>query len=243
MLRQAARGLLRTGASRSICSSSAVWQETSEQSKEVRGRGSSGGRRQGPPTAAAAPGRPAATEGSADRNSTACLGTNPCLLAPPGSVAAAAAMSTLGVSASLPPRQAHPAARTLRLLAPPPQDFLKLFAPHQGMLNPPEFPSNYLPKAAAAAEGAAAGPLPEKLQFNFFVPHETLCQSEKVRVGGVGAAARVAAVGWVEDGRFERGQREPLPPGWARRPACRPLPPSRRAPPPPNPPPHTQRST
>lgn len=36
MLRQAARSLWRTGASRSICSSSAVMQETSEQSKEVR---------------------------------------------------------------------------------------------------------------------------------------------------------------------------------------------------------------
>lgn len=37
------------------------------------------------------------------------------------------------------------------------------------------------PKAAAAAEGAApATGLPDKLQFNFFVPHETLCQNEKV---------------------------------------------------------------
>jgi hypothetical protein len=37
MLRQAARGLLRCGASRTITSSAAVWQETSEQSKEVGG--------------------------------------------------------------------------------------------------------------------------------------------------------------------------------------------------------------
>lgn len=60
------------------------------------------------------------------------------------------------------------------------QEFLNRFAPHAGMLNPPEFPSNYLPKTAAPAEGAAAAAIPEKLQFNFFVPHETLCQSEKV---------------------------------------------------------------
>lgn len=65
----------------------------------------------------------------------------------------------------------------------PPQEFLTRFAPHAGTLNPPEFPSNYLPKAAAPAEGAAAAAIPEKLQFNFFVPHETVCQSEKVRAG------------------------------------------------------------
>ncbi len=35
MLRQAARGLMRCGASRNITSSAAVWQEASEQSKEV----------------------------------------------------------------------------------------------------------------------------------------------------------------------------------------------------------------
>ncbi|KAI3429525.1 hypothetical protein D9Q98_005613 [Chlorella vulgaris] len=90
MLRQAARSLWRTGASRSICSSSAVMQETSEQSKE---------------------------------------------------------------------------------------DFLKLFAPHAGMLSPPEFSSNFLPKKAAAEATTA---IPDKLQFNFFVPHETVCKSEKV---------------------------------------------------------------
>ncbi|KAL4449405.1 hypothetical protein ABPG77_007049 [Micractinium sp. CCAP 211/92] len=60
------------------------------------------------------------------------------------------------------------------------EEFLNRFAPHAGTLNPPEFPSNYLPKAAAPAEGAAAAAIPEKLQFNFFVPHETVCQSEKV---------------------------------------------------------------
>ncbi|KAI7842717.1 hypothetical protein COHA_003647 [Chlorella ohadii] len=60
------------------------------------------------------------------------------------------------------------------------QEFLKRFAPHAGNLNPPEFPSNYLPKKAAEAEAAPAAGLPDKLQFNFFVPHETLCQNEKV---------------------------------------------------------------
>lgn len=49
------------------------------------------------------------------------------------------------------------------------------------MLNPPAFPSNFMPKAAPPAEGATA--IPDKLHFNFFVPHETVCQSEKVRCG------------------------------------------------------------
>ena len=50
--------------------------------------------------------------------------------------------------------------------------------PHAGNLGPPEFPSNYLPKAA---EGEAPAVVPDKLGFNFFVPHETVCQNEKVR--------------------------------------------------------------
>jgi hypothetical protein len=45
------------------------------------------------------------------------------------------------------------------------------------MLNPPEFPSNYLPQEPVTEGGA----IPDKLHFNFFVPHETVCQSEKVR--------------------------------------------------------------
>lgn len=90
MLRQAARSLWRTGASRSISSSSAVLQEATEQSKE---------------------------------------------------------------------------------------EFLKRFAPYAGMLSPPEFPSNYLPKKEVAAEGAG---IPDKLSFNFFIPHETVCRAEKV---------------------------------------------------------------
>lgn len=89
MLRQAARSLWRTGASRSICSSSTVLEQTTEASKE---------------------------------------------------------------------------------------EFLKRFAVHQGMLNPPEFPSNYL-AVKPVVEGAA---VPDKLTFNFFVPHETMCQNEKV---------------------------------------------------------------
>jgi F-type H+-transporting ATPase subunit delta len=59
----------------------------------------------------------------------------------------------------------------------PLQEFLKKFEPHQGMLVPPEFPSNYLEKAAPAEAGAG---VPDKLQFNFFVPHETVCKKEKV---------------------------------------------------------------
>lgn len=61
------------------------------------------------------------------------------------------------------------------------QDFLKKFAPHQGMLADPTFPSDYLPKTEAAAEGAA---IPAKMQFNFFVPHETISQAEQVRGAG-----------------------------------------------------------
>jgi F-type H+-transporting ATPase subunit delta len=57
------------------------------------------------------------------------------------------------------------------------QEFLKKFEPHQGMLAPPEFPSNYLAKEEPAE--AAAG-VPDKLQFNFFVPHETVFTKEKV---------------------------------------------------------------
>lgn len=49
------------------------------------------------------------------------------------------------------------------------------------MLNPPEFPSNFLKKKEEAPEGAG---LPDKLQFSFFVPHETMFANEKV--GGLG---------------------------------------------------------
>lgn len=104
----------------------------------------------------------------------------------------------------LPARVTRPAARPA-----PAQEFLNRFAPHAGTLNPPEFPSNFLPKAAAPAEGAAAAAIPEKLQFNFFVPHETVCQSEKVR-----AALRVhpRRMSWARAARARtrsRGSSEP----------------------------------
>lgn len=130
MLRQAARSLWRTGATRSICSSSAALQEGVEQSKEVR----------------------MLLQPGADRP---CRKTAP--RRPPG-------WHSEKLVTHLPPW--------------PLQEFLNRFAPHAGTLNPPEFPSNFLPKAAAAAEGTAA--IPDKLSFNFFVPHQTLCQSEKV---------------------------------------------------------------
>ena len=62
--------------------------------------------------------------------------------------------------------------------------------PHAGMLAPPEFPSNYVAKEEARPEGAA---IPDKMAFNFFLPHETVCKGEQVRAlagGEVRAAAR-----------------------------------------------------
>lgn len=58
------------------------------------------------------------------------------------------------------------------------QEFLKKFEPYQGMLAPPEFPSNYLKPKPAEAEAAAG--IPSKMEFNFFLPHEAVCQGEKV---------------------------------------------------------------
>lgn len=57
------------------------------------------------------------------------------------------------------------------------QEFLKRFEPLAGTLAPPEFPSNFLPKSKAAEPAAG---VPDKLQLNFFVPHETVCQGESV---------------------------------------------------------------
>jgi hypothetical protein len=57
------------------------------------------------------------------------------------------------------------------------QEFLKKFAPHQGTLLDPEFPSNFISKAAVEEVTG----VPDKMQLNFFVPHETVCQNEKVR--------------------------------------------------------------
>lgn len=56
------------------------------------------------------------------------------------------------------------------------QEFLKKFAPLAGTLAEPEFPSNFIPKQ----ETAEVTGVPDKLQFNFFLPHDTVCQSEKV---------------------------------------------------------------
>lgn len=58
------------------------------------------------------------------------------------------------------------------------QEFLKRFAPHQGTLADPEFPSNFV-KGAPAGEEASAG-IPDKMTFNFFVPTQTICDAEKV---------------------------------------------------------------
>jgi F-type H+-transporting ATPase subunit delta len=44
------------------------------------------------------------------------------------------------------------------------------------MLAPPEFPSNYAKKV----EEAATAGVPDKLNFSFFVPHETVCSADKV---------------------------------------------------------------
>lgn len=56
------------------------------------------------------------------------------------------------------------------------QEFLNKFAPLAGTLEPPKFPSDYLPQEEAKE---AAG-VPDKLQFNFFVPHDTLHKDDKV---------------------------------------------------------------
>lgn len=59
---------------------------------------------------------------------------------------------------------------------PPAQEFLDKFAPFQGSLAPPEFPSNYLP----AEEKSEAAGLPDKLKLNFFVPHQAISQGSSV---------------------------------------------------------------
>jgi len=56
------------------------------------------------------------------------------------------------------------------------QEFLKKFEPHAGTLAPPEFPSNFLPKK----EAAEITGVPDKLNFNFFLPHDTVCEGENV---------------------------------------------------------------
>lgn len=56
------------------------------------------------------------------------------------------------------------------------EDFLKKFAEHQGMLAEPMFPSDFLKKA----EPKEAAGIPAKMQFNFFVPHETISSNQEV---------------------------------------------------------------
>ena len=46
-----------------------------------------------------------------------------------------------------------------------------------GTLAPPEFPSNFIPKPAATEQAAG---IPDKMKFNFFVPHDTVCNGEAV---------------------------------------------------------------
>ena len=57
---------------------------------------------------------------------------------------------------------------------PPAQEFLKKFEPIGGTLSPPEFPSNFI-KSEASQEGT-----PDKLKFNFFMPHDTVYRGEQV---------------------------------------------------------------
>ena len=51
------------------------------------------------------------------------------------------------------------------------------------MLAPPEFPSNFIKKVAAKEEVTG---IPAKLELNFFLPHEAVCQAAKVRGCGKG---------------------------------------------------------
>ena len=55
------------------------------------------------------------------------------------------------------------------------QEFVKKFEPLGGTLAPPEFPSNYVASDGTAEEGT-----PDKLKFNFFMPHDTVYRGEQV---------------------------------------------------------------
>jgi F-type H+-transporting ATPase subunit delta len=57
------------------------------------------------------------------------------------------------------------------------QEFLKKFEPLAGTLAPPEFPSNFV---KSKVEGEATGKTPDKLKFNFFMPHDTVFKEEDV---------------------------------------------------------------
>jgi F-type H+-transporting ATPase subunit delta len=57
---------------------------------------------------------------------------------------------------------------------------LKRFEPVGGTLAPPEFPSNYVEGAKGAAEEDGKAGVPDKLKFNFFMPHDTVFKGEQV---------------------------------------------------------------
>lgn len=60
------------------------------------------------------------------------------------------------------------------------QAFLEAFGSHGGNLDPPQFPSNFVEKVDEEEKDKAAAGVPDKLKFNFFMPHDTVCKNEKV---------------------------------------------------------------
>jgi F-type H+-transporting ATPase subunit delta len=56
------------------------------------------------------------------------------------------------------------------------QEFLKKFEPIGGTLAPPEFPSNFVKSSGEASQERT----PDKLKFNFFMPHDTVYRGEQV---------------------------------------------------------------
>lgn len=57
------------------------------------------------------------------------------------------------------------------------QEFLAKFAPFQGTMADPEFPTNFLKKEEKPEAGAA---LPDKLTFNFYVPSQAINRASPV---------------------------------------------------------------
>lgn len=62
-------------------------------------------------------------------------------------------------------------------IAPSAQEFLAKFAPFQGTLADPEFPTNFIKSAPKPEAGAA---LPDKLTFNFYVPSKAISRASAV---------------------------------------------------------------
>ena len=56
------------------------------------------------------------------------------------------------------------------------QEFVKKFEPLGGTLAPPEFPSNFVKKDESGSQEGT----PDKLKFNFFMPHDTVFRGEQV---------------------------------------------------------------